>query len=117
MRESSASAPPACSWRCPRTSASACSSSCSRPKSCTEPLDEQAVAEATVADRELVAVQLVEHRPDDARTGEDHLGSRRLQPADRASPPGRSTPVEVDLAADPRPVEDRSLDADGGGCG
>lgn len=67
------------------------------------------MAEAAVADRELVAVQLVEHRPDDARTGENHLGSRRLQPDDLPPALGRSTPVEVDLTIDLGLVEDGSL--------
>ena len=82
----------------------------SRAVLAAEPLDEEAVPEAAVADRELVALQLVEHRPDDAGAGEDHLGPCRLQADDLATLLGGSTPVELDLALDLSSVEHRAVD-------
>ena len=67
------------------------------------------VAQSAIADRDRLAVELAEDRPDDARR-EDDLGARRLQPDDRPAPCRVQAPVTLDLSIDLWPVQDRSLD-------
>src|SRR5262245_53268091 len=76
----------------------------------SEALDEQAVAETAVADRERRGVEAVERRADDARAGEDHVGAARLQPDDRASLRGVDPSVPLDLRVDLAAVEHGAVD-------
>jgi hypothetical protein len=62
-----------------------------------EPLDDQAVAETAVADREGLAAQLREDAAHDAGAREDDGGAVRLQPDDLPSLLGITGAVELDL--------------------
>ena len=55
------------------------------PGSGAEPVNQHPVTQAPVAHHQGFLFQLVHHRPDDARAGEDDLGAFRLQSDDRST--------------------------------
>ena len=68
-----------------------------------EPVDQQAVAQAAVADRQRRLPQLVHDRADDAGPGEDHLGPLGLQARRSAVAPRRERLDTARSAGPPRP--------------
>ena len=65
--------------------------------------------QGTVAHRERVATELLQHGPHDAGAREDHLRALRLEAGDRASLVGVTPAVEPDLPVDLGPIEHRAL--------
>src|SRR4051812_35314776 len=76
---------------------------------CPEALEQQAVPQPAVAHRQRLLAELLQHRADDARAGEDDLGALRLEADDLAPLVGGACPVELDLAVDLAAVEHRPL--------
>src|SRR5262245_41305839 len=74
-----------------------------------EALNDDTMAQAAVAHRHRLMIQLGENRADDARPGEDDFGSRRLEPHDLAPFFRAPGSIELDLPIQLDDVEDRSV--------
>jgi hypothetical protein len=74
-----------------------------------EPLDEQAVPQAAVADREALAAELGEDAAHDAGAREDDRGSVGLQSDDLSALVGVAHAVELDLPIDLGAVQDGAV--------
>ena len=63
------------------------------------------MAQTAVADRQRVLPELAEHRPHDARTGENDVGALGLEADDLTALVETARAVQLDLPIDLGPVE------------
>ena len=77
-----------------------------------ELVDQEPVAQASVAHRQGLLAQLLHDCPDDAGAGQDDVGAP-ASPTVLSASAGARAPVVLDLVVDLGPAEDRALDGVG----